>query len=435
MVLHTKYQQQSTVRQDPPHIPPSFIQGMGLYKVAKGTRDLLAPQTAQRQSVLADIIKVFQRHGAVCIETPVLELTSTLRGHCNKLIYDLADQGGEQLSLRYDLTVPLARMMSTHNLTHCRRYQVGTVYRRDQPQPARGRFREFTQCDFDIAGKVVPMAAEAEVLLVLQGVMEALGLTRYVVRVNHRASLVSMLTSCGVPSESFDTVCSSIDKLDKCSWDTVSNELTQQKGISSNVAACLGEYLSNPVQFRHSDLDRLNHLLADQPILSHLQMDNSLARGLQYYTGLIYEVCVPGTQVGSVAAGGRYGEILHNTPSAVGISFGLDRLITVLPMRQVRVNPIQVMVASVGQGLFEERWKLARELWARGIAADCGIEQLDLDIRKQLGHAKAEQIPLVAILGTSELLENVVRLKDMFTGLEHTIPRDKVLTHLLSTID
>ncbi|GFR48349.1 hypothetical protein Agub_g10236, partial [Astrephomene gubernaculifera] len=323
-------------------------------KIPKGTRDFLPDQMAIREKAFAMITSVFKRHGAVAIDTPVFELRETLMGKYgedSKLIYDLADQGGEILSLRYDLTVPFARFAAVHSIGNIKRYHIGKVYRRDQPQMNRGRFREFFQCDFDIAGAYAPMVADAEVLKVLTEILTDLRLGPYVVKLNHRGLLDAMLAVAGVPPQKFRPICSAIDKLDKEPWEAVRAEMVGDKGLPEEVADKIGEFVvlrGEPLALL-AQLSAPDHPLAQHPqgkaaldelsamcgmldamgALGPLSLDLSLARGLDYYTGVIYEAVLQGANVGSIAAGGRYDKLVgmfsgKDVP-AVGVSIGIER--------------------------------------------------------------------------------------------------------------
>jgi len=255
-------------------------------KVAKGMRDYLPAQMAIRQQVFQAIRGVFSRHGAVEIDTPVMELKDTLTGKygevregeagdrkqddayreptdstmpnhlslaslatpfilpfcCSplppqdtKLIYDLKDQGGEILALRYDLTVPFARFLATNAVGNIKRYHIGKVYRRDQPQMAKGRYREFYQCDFDVAGKYGRMVPDAECVGVAAEILGSVEIGDFRIKVNHRKLLDSILEVAGVGTDKFRTICSAVDKLDKETWETVKGEMIE-KGISGEVS-------------------------------------------------------------------------------------------------------------------------------------------------------------------------------------------------------
>ncbi|XP_049287291.1 histidine--tRNA ligase, cytoplasmic-like [Anopheles funestus] len=189
-----------------------------LLKTPKGTRDHGPKAMAIRQRLLNQIIGVFRKHGAETIDTPVFELKAVLTGKYGenaKLIYDLKDQGGELLALRYDLTVPFARYVSMSNISTIKRYHIAKVYRRDNPQMMRGRYREFYQCDFDIAGPYDPMLSDAECVKVVCEILHEVDVGEFIVKLNHRKLLDGIFQLCGVPMEKFRNVCSSIDKLDK----------------------------------------------------------------------------------------------------------------------------------------------------------------------------------------------------------------------------
>lgn len=176
-------------------------------------------QMVIRNKAMSIINNVFSKHGAVEIDTPVFELKETLLGKYgedSKLIYDLQDQGGELLSLRYDLTVPFARYLAMYNIEKMKRFHIAKVYRRDQPALGKGRFREFYQCDFDIAGSYGgSMIPDAESLFVLSDILTQLDIGKFEVKVNHRQILDAMIELSGAPKEKFKQICSSIDKLDK----------------------------------------------------------------------------------------------------------------------------------------------------------------------------------------------------------------------------
>merc|ERR1711884_805168 len=192
-------------------------------KSAKGTHDFHPDQMAVREKVFSRIISTFKRHGAETIDTPVFELKEVLTGKYgedSKLIYDLKDQGGEILALRYDLTVPFARYCAMNKITNIKRYHIAKVYRRDNPSIARGRLREFYQCDFDIAGAydVIP---DAECVKIVQEILSAVDVGPFVIKVNHRMILDGIFEVCGVKAEMSRTICSAVDKLDKSPWEEV----------------------------------------------------------------------------------------------------------------------------------------------------------------------------------------------------------------------
>uniref|UniRef100_A0A6P6Y149 Nucleolar protein 58-like n=1 Tax=Dermatophagoides pteronyssinus TaxID=6956 RepID=A0A6P6Y149_DERPT len=328
---------------------------------AKGTVDFHPHEMQLRSCVLRDVEDVFRLFGGQAIDTPVFELKKVLTGKYgedSKLIYDLKDQGGEMLSLRYDLTVPFARYCATHAVEKIRRYQIGKVYRRDEPQVAKGRFREFYQCDFDIAGPGDALTADAEILRLLIFLLERM--QRFVgdfcVRVNHRVLLEALFAQAGVEPAQFQPVASSIDKLDKLSWKEVAEELTCVKGVAAEVVEALRPLIlvKEPVSNVCARLRQISSLVSDdacRAALDHMQQlgecvpsarlhfDCSLARGLDYYTGLIFEAELvhSETRLGSIAAGGRYdqliGQFSGRAVPAVGVSLGLERIFRLLNER------------------------------------------------------------------------------------------------------
>ena len=201
---------------------------------------------AIREKAFSIIKGVFKRHGATEIDTPVFELKETLMGKYgeeSKLIYDLEDQGGELLSLRYDLTVPFARYVALYNLASIKRFHIAKVYRRDNPQMSKGRFREFYQCDFDIAGAYSMMIPDADVLKVLTEILSQLEIGEFVIKINHRNFLDAMVEMSGCEKRKFKAICSSVDKLDKEPWDKVREELIVMKGLTPEMTDNLEKFV------------------------------------------------------------------------------------------------------------------------------------------------------------------------------------------------
>ncbi|OWK55247.1 Histidine--tRNA ligase, cytoplasmic [Lonchura striata] len=213
-------------------------------KTPKGTRDHPPAQAALRERLLGAVVSCFKRHGAAAIDTPVLELRETLLGKYgeeSKLIYELQDQGGELLALRYDLTVPFARYLAMNKITKMKRYHVAKVYRRDNPATTRGRYREFYQCDFDIAGQFDPMIPDAECLKIVHEILSDLQLGDFVIKVNDRRILNGVFAVCGVPESKLISACSTVDKLDKVPWEEVRSEMVAEKGLSPEAADRIGD--------------------------------------------------------------------------------------------------------------------------------------------------------------------------------------------------
>lgn len=355
-------------------------------KVPKGTRDFLPEQMEIRSRVMNIIRGVFKRHGAVEIDTPVFEERETLMGKYgedSKLIYDLADQGGEILSLRYDLTVPFARFLAIHQTGNIKRFHIAKVYRRDNPVVTKGRYREFYQCDFDIAGSYGSMISDADVLAVGVEIYKALEIGQFTIKVNNRELLDSMMEICGVPSNKIRAIGSAIDKLDKETWETVRYEMVEKKGLAPEAADRIHDFVSikgnvwevyNQLlameSIQHNgramkaldDMKRLFEYIDAMGYLDSLTFDMSLARGLDYYTGLIYEVVLVNNPygVGSIGAGGRYDHLVGMFNAGgkdipcVGISIGVERVFTILEKKaeaegKLKCTPCSVLVASIGK--------------------------------------------------------------------------------------
>ncbi|KAJ4953378.1 hypothetical protein NE237_030210 [Protea cynaroides] len=431
-----------------------------LPKIPKGTRDFAKEQMAIRKRAFSIIEEVFEMHGATALDTPVFELRETLMGKYgedSKLVYDLADQGGELCSLRYDLTVPFARYVAMNGLSSFKRYQIAKVYRRDNP--SKGRYREFYQCDFDIAGHFELMGPDFEVIKILTELLDELNIGDYEIKLNHRKLLDGMLEICGVPSEKFRTICSSIDKLDKQSFEQVKKEMVEEKGLSVATADRIGTYVKrrgNPVEIlselkregsqflEHNGSDSaLNELqilfnaLEKSKCINKVIFDLSLARGLDYYTGVIFEAVFKGTtQVGSIAAGGRYDNLIgmfgtKQIPS-VGVSLGIERVFAIMEQvekdhyQSIRPTKTQILVSIFGEDLTQAA-ELASELWAAKLKAEFMVNKR---VMKHIDRAKESRIPWMVIVGEREQNEGIVKLKDVEANKEEVVPRSRVVEEL-----
>jgi histidyl-tRNA synthetase len=424
---------------------------------------------------------------------PVFELKEILAGKYgedSKLIYDLADQGGELCSLRYDLTVPFARWLAMNSsIQNIKRYHIAKVYRRDQPAMTKGRMREFYQCDFDIAGTHDPMLPDAEIIRITCEIFEALGWKgRYTIKINHRKILDGIFQVCGVPTDKLRTISSAVDKLDKSPWSEVRREMTEEKALDEAVADRIGTYVvqkgsrdllsklqsdadltgNQSAKEGLADMDLLFTYLDTFSVLDRVSFDMSLARGLDYYTGVIYEVITEGSApqtaegqqfqsagkkqskpnkhasnidgeedrsndptvgVGSVAAGGRYDNLVamfsgKQQIPCVGISFGVDRIFSITKQRlaadssaaPIRSNEVDVYVMAFGgkgfDGLLAERMKVARRLWDAGIKAEFSWK-VKPKLPQQFKAAEVNGVPLAVILGDDELAAGKCKIKEM----------------------
>lgn len=438
-------------------------------KLPKGTRDFLPDQMAIRERAFATIVSVFKRHGAVALDTPVFELRETLMGKYgedSKLIYDLADQGGEILSLRYDLTVPFARYLATHQVGNIKRYHIARVYRRDQPNMNRGRFREFYQCDFDIAGSYPPMLPDAEVLKVMSEILSELDIGEFEIKLNHRKLLDSCLEISGVPASKFRPICSAVDKLDKSPWEEVRREMIEEKGLTPETADKIGTFVTFKGEPKEllaklqaetspfaghtvaaetlAEMGMLFNYLEAMGALRYISFDLSLARGLDYYTGVIYEaVFTGGSNVGSIGGGGRYDNLVGMFSGkqipAVGVSVGIERVFAIMEEREraknafIRSTQTEVFVASIGPNLIETRMRVCNELWTNGVKAEFMFAQSP-NMQKQLAFALEAGIPLVVVLAPDELERGVVKIKDLQKHTEEEVPKSGLVGELKKRI-
>lgn len=469
-------------------------------KIAKGTRDYLPEQMMIRDQAFQIIRRVFKSHGAVEIDTPVFELKDTLTGKYgedSKLIYDLADQGGELLALRYDLTVPFARFLALNSVGNIKRFHIGKVYRRDQPQLSKGRYREFYQCDFDIAGTYGRMVPDSECLCVASEILSSLPIGDFGIKLNHRRLLDAILDLSGVPADKFRTICSAVDKLDKEPWSEVRREMVEDKGLAPDVADKIGVFVvqkgepwvmlksltANAVFGKHKgaldaleDLRILFQYLEAMGKLQYFSFDLSLARGLDYYTGVIYEaVCMNGnTQVGSIGGGGRYDNLVSMFQEAgkitpcVGVSVGIERVFTLMEERYVfpfwimdnlccclllllflithlvfltthrlrqeqggsiKQPNVNVLVAQAGENMIVERMKITKLLWDANISAEFN-QQENPKLKYEIVNALDRNIPFVVVIGEDEAREKKVKIKDLNAKTEETVDQSNLAAAL-----
>ncbi|KAM3140881.1 hypothetical protein pb186bvf_007108 [Paramecium bursaria] len=387
-----------------------------LLKIPKGTQDFLPEYTLARRQLLDKFVKIFQLYGAVEIDTPVFELKSVLTnkyGDDEKLIYDLKDQGGEELALRYDLTVPFARFLNSHGIKKIKRYQIGKVYRRDNPSYQSGRFREFMQCDYDICGQYTKNISDAEIISVLSKCMSETNL-KYKIRVNHRQIISEILNQIGI-TKNHNQITSAIDKVDKIGWDQVKQELLN-KGLQVGQTNLLHQYLFENKQCESVHEDDLNQIIEYSKIWNagDIVIDKSLMRGLDYYNGMILE-CDIGQGI-SVAGGGRYDNLINNL-NCVGMSIGIDRLINFIKKQ----NDINVDISIITIGNTQEIIKYAIRVHQKLV--DLGIKsQICLNMKwnldKQIQWSLNEQRTRAIIIGENEAQNNSFNLKNLNTREE-----------------
>ena len=439
---------------------------------ARGMRDFLPEDVRRRQYVIGVIADVYQKYGFEPLETPAVENLETLQGKYgeegDRLIFKIlkrgegAETGQADLALRYDVTVPLARVVAEYRSKLPRffkRYQIQPVWRADRPQ--KGRFREFYQCDVDAIGST-SMTVEAEILSAAADVLLKLGFKDFSIVLNHRQLLNAVLEYAGVPAELHGAALVVMDKADKIGGEGVLRELGD-KGFAGVVAIRLLDLLgSTPPadlaawmdsqssvlnaagQAAIEDLRRLFALCKETSAGPHLVLDRSLARGLSYYTGPIFEIRVADL-AGSLGGGGRYDNLIgmfagENIP-ATGISLGLERILVVMAERNmfpesVVSTPADVMVVQWFANRTELYLALATELRRAGLRVELYPEAPAEDGKKvgdrQFKYAAARGIPFVAVIGADELAEGTVAIKNMKTGEQQSVPRAEVAKWLSS---
>ena len=429
--------------------------------IPKGTRDFSQQEMARRNYIFSTIREVFALYGFAQIETPAMELMSTLMGKYgeegDKLLFRIQNSGekaGEapEKGLRYDLTVPFARYVVQHRDTiqfPFKRYQIQPVWRADRPQ--KGRYREFYQCDVDVVG-TDSLLAEVELIQIVEEVYRRLGI-RVCLHLNNRKVLAGIAEVIGAPDKMID-ITVAIDKLDKIGVDKVNDEL-RERGLSAEAVEALQPIL-NLSGDNTTKLQSLRTILAGSEIglkgveeleevfnkLSivdcrlPIELDLCLARGLNYYTGAIFEVKALDVQMGSITGGGRYDNLtgIFGMPdvSGVGISFGADRIYDVLTELDLYPAELQsttqVLFACFGEEELNFAAQCATALRAQGVRVEVYPEAVKM--KRQMAYADAKHIPYVAIIGSNELAEQKMMLKNMVTGEQNLLGLPEVAAML-----
>ena len=447
--------------------------------IPKGTRDFSPLEMARRNYIFDTIKSVFSLYGFQQIETPAMENLSTLMGKYgeegDKLLFKILNSGDwksavshealdnstigalttkvSEKGLRYDLTVPFARFVVQHREEiqfPFKRYQIQPVWRADRPQ--KGRYREFYQCDVDVVG-TNSLLSEVELIQIVEEVYRRLGM-RVALHINNRKILAGIAEVIGQPERIID-ITVAIDKLDKIGIDNVNKELLE-KGLPQEAVDALQPIL-NLSGTNAEKLDQLEQVLATSEMglkgieelrtifdlyasssssgMSYLpiELDLCLARGLNYYTGAIFEVKALDVQMGSITGGGRYDNLtgIFGMPgvSGVGISFGADRIYDVLSELNLYPENLQsttqLLFATFGEQelLYALRW--AKVLREKGMSVEVYPEPTKM--KKQMGYADAKKIPFVAIVGGDEMAAGKVMLKNMTTGEQKLVTSEELV--------
>jgi histidyl-tRNA synthetase len=425
-------------------------------RLPRGMRDILPQQMILRQYVIGVIEKAFQSYGFEPLETPAVELRSVLMGKygedAERLIYDVRHVGGkEELALRYDLTVPLTRVIAMNPDLRLpfKRYQIAPVWRAERP--AKGRYRQFYQCDADIVGSA-DMLADAEIIALVNDILQRLSFKRYTILINHRQLLAEMGAYCGAPAEQAGNLYRSLDKLAKIGEDGVKEELADA-GVGADVA----ERLLELVRIQGTNLEliaAMQQRLAGRPaaqraleelrrLVTYLseygvpescyQIDFSMVRGLSYYTGPIFETVVQEPKIGSITGGGRYDELIGlftgRSLPVTGTTIGIERLIDVIEELQMYPPSLgrtaaQVLVTIFDAGTRPASLRLSTALRAAGFNVETFFGEGKLG--RQIRYASEKGIPYVVILGPDESAAGQVTLRDLDRSLQETVPAESV---------
>ena len=409
-------------------------------QLLKGFRDFLPEQMRVRNYVLSVMKEVFESFGFEPLETPSLEYKQTLLGkygqETDRLVYTFKDKGNRDVGLIYDLTVPVSRVLASYRnriKLPFKRYQVQKVWREDRPQ--KGRYREFTQCDFDIFGVISPLA-DAEIIAIIFEVLRRLKLEKFVIRINSRQVLFTILEKLGIKEvKQQQAILQSIDKLDKKSVETVREELIQ-KGFTDGLVESVFKELKRAVP--DQNLQLMLELVESFGVPKEFfRFDPTLARGLAYYTGTIFETIMKEPKIGSVTGGGRYDKLISQLGGpdipATGTTIGLDRICDVISelklFKERTKTTTQVLVTVFNESLINESLKNFRLLKEKCLNVEIYLD-LGSSLKKQLKYADKKGIPFAIILGPKEMKDKMVIIKIMKTG-EQIKVKDRELLKIL----
>jgi histidyl-tRNA synthetase len=428
-------------------------------RLARGMRDFLPQTILKRREILDKFVEIFERYGFLPLETPALEHIEILTGKYGedeRLIYRLEKrsekESAEDLGLRYDLTVPLARVIAMNQdlVFPFKRYQIQPVWRADRPQ--KGRFREFYQCDIDIIG-TDSIIADCEIIAVLNEALESIGFSKFTIQINHRKILKAIADFAGVGEEKYTSMCTAIDKFDKKGITGVEEELhkrlfvVEQTRKIIDIISIQGSFeekykiLLESFQNSTEGIAGLNDLKTMFENLEYmnvpmerLQFSLVLARGLDYYTGPIFETVVEEPKIGALTGGGRYDDLIgvfsgQKIP-ATGSSLGLERILTVfdeLGIESSALQTVDVIVINSTEELKKNSIEILAQLRKEKIKSEVYYNSKK-DLRTQLAYASKKNIPLALILFPDEWKEGKVVIKDLVNRDQIIIPKEVYIT-------
>jgi histidyl-tRNA synthetase len=405
-----------------------------LPQVLKGFRDYLPNQQMGRIQIIRKISETFEKFGFAPMDTPALESYDLFAGKIGeeeKLMYKFKDLGDREVALRYDLTVPLVRFLSENkNLPKpFKRYQIGNVWRADKPQ--KGRFREFMQCDIDIVGSSSALA-DAEIIAALTAAYNSLEIGTVMVKYNNRQLVDEALTKLSLDKKAIANFMRTLDKLDKIGEAKVIETLGEF-GLDKNIFAQYAEIMD---EISKKYVTETENLLSDLGV-TEKKFDKFLMRGLDYYTGIVFEFVLTGQETfGSVGSGGRYdkliGSITGTETPAVGGSLGLDRLFAALEdsNKTESAKTVEAIVFNLDENLTSEYLKIATDLRSAGISTEFYFETTKLD--KQFKYAENKKIQVAVIYGSEEAKTKKINLKNLQTKDQVTVDRSELIRKIQS---
>lgn len=400
----------------------------------KGFRDFLPKKMALRNEVIARFVKIFQRYGFDELQTPSLEYKEVLSGkygkEAEKLMYLFKDRGNRDVGLRYDLTVPLARVMATNQDLQLplKRYQIQPVWRADKPQ--KGRYREIYMCDIDIVGSNSPLA-DAEIISITYECLTSLEFESFKIKVNSREVLFGSMKTSKIPKEKWLTLIQTLDKLDKYSESEVKKEMTS-KGAANKQIKTIIKTLQNakPDEYLAETIRIAKQFGVDK----NIEFNPFMSRGLDYYTGPIFETVVDKPKIGSITGGGRYNRLLKTLGGpdlpATGTSIGLDRIVDVIEenklLKDVAKTSTKVLVTMFSAEELEPSIKMASFLRKSGLNTEIYPDE-KASLKKQLKYADKKGIPWAVIIGPKEVASGTVVLKNLKSQKQEKVFKESLL--------
>lgn len=438
-------------------------------RTLKGFKDYLPSEQIARSRMIKKIIAAYELYGFEPLETPALEYEDILAGKYGdegeQLMYRFRDNGERDVAMRYDLTIPLARVVAQHGADLPRpfkRYQVAPVWRGENTQ--KGRLREFMQCDADIVGAEVGIA-DAECIALAESALLALGLKKFVIKVNNRKILNAIMRTAGVPEEKIIDAIRIIDKIEKIGAQGVSAELQEKLGMTVNEAeglirlsstkapdvGALKTFMSKYILRDPQGTEGFTELNAVFSALEHLgvkhaEIDLSLARGLDYYTSTVYEVVLThapdAKRFGSIAAGGRYDRLINlftgKDMPAVGVSIGLDRLFAGMQEMELASEEgiAKVLILNFDEKYDADYLGLLHELRSAGIPSEMyyAAKSGKADFKKQYAYAESKSIPYAVLVGEDEAKAGTATIRNLATRKQEVIKRGAVVSYFAEAL-